>query len=213
MAEPAFVLLGPPASGKGTQGRLLAERAGLSYFSTGKQLRREMEAGSEFGRQAEPFLAAGNYVPDELALAIALAWLQQVDGGWVLDGFPRTVVQARELDNLLGDERHNLRALLLVVPEEELERRVGARRECADCSWTGTIALAGEAGACPACGGELTQRRDDALENFRMRLKAFDELTAPVAHYFEASSRLRRVSGVGDPEEVFQHLQSALEDS
>ena len=110
------MLLGPPASGKGTQGRLLAEDGKLAYLSTGKQLRHEIERQTELGQEAEGYLAAGQYVPDELALTLALGWLAKVEGGWVLDGFPRTIPQAERLDEFLGAEANDLRALLLEVP-------------------------------------------------------------------------------------------------
>ncbi len=210
MAVPRIVLLGPPASGKGTQGRLLANKGGLAYFSTGRQLRRELKAGTELGRRADPYLAAGCYVPDELALALALTWVSGVDGGWVLDGFPRTLPQAQDLDAFLAPQEAALRALILEVPKDELELRVGERRECSVCPWTGTRSGADPSGRCPSCGAELVQRSDDDLGNFRMRFKAFDELTAPVAGYYETSDRLRRVSGVGSPEEVFRRIQSVF---
>ena len=211
MDAPAIVLLGPPASGKGTQGRLLAKEGNLSYFSTGKQLRREMKAASPLGKEAEPYLAAGQYVPDELVLALVIGWIKKEKGGWVLDGFPRTLPQAEELDRVLGGDGAHLKALLLEGPVAELERRVIDRRECTACPWTGTkIQAEVSGGVCPSCGATLGQRHDDDLENFRRRLKAFEELTLPVAAYYEQSDRLLRVWGLGSPEEVFQNVQSEL---
>lgn len=211
VAAPGIVLLGPPASGKGTQGRMLAEHCELAYLSTGKQLRRELKAGSALGQRAEPFLAAGQFVPDDLALTLALDWIKGVEGGWVLDGFPRTLPQAENLDAFLGPQSDDLRALLLEVPASELERRVADRRECSVCPWTGTRAQAEASGHCPSCGGDLVQRQDDHLVNFRMRLKAFDDLTSPVAHYYDSTSRLQRVMGTGPPEEVFRQIQALYE--
>ncbi len=211
MAVPAIVLLGPPASGKGTQGRFLAKRFGLSYFSTGRQLRRELKAGSALGRKAEPFLENGRYVPDELALSLVIDWIEEECRGWVLDGFPRTVPQADQLDGLLGAECAILQAFLLEAPVEDLERRVLERRECTSCSWTGTKLQAEKSGGlCPTCGGQLGQREDDELANFRQRRQEFEELTLPVADYYEQSGRLRRVCGTGRPDEVFSRLQSNL---
>ena len=209
MSAHAIVLLGPPASGKGTQGRLLAAAEGISYLSSGQQLRKEVRAGSEVGKAAEPYLEAGNYVPDELALGLVTGWISEIHRGWILDGFPRTVPQAAELDQVLGSRKEELRALLIEGPAEELERRVADRRECRECSWTGTRAeVEGSQGICPSCGGRVGQRPDDDLENFRQRLKVFEELTLPVASYYEQSERLLRVWGIGSPEEVFHRLQS-----
>lgn len=211
MDAATIVLLGPPASGKGTQGRLLARERNLSYFSTGKQLRREMKAASRLGKEVEPYLAAGQYVPDELVLALVIGWIKKEKRGWVLDGFPRTLPQAEELDRVLGGDGAHLKALLLEGPVAELERRVIDRRECTACPWTGTkIQAEVSGGVCPSCGATLGQRHDDDLENFRRRLKAFEELTLPVAAYYEQSDRLLRVWGLGSPEEVFQNVQSEL---
>lgn len=185
--------------------------SGAAYFSTGRQLRHEMEGGTDLGRRAAEFLAAGQYVPDAMAEEIAFNWLGGVTDGWILDGFPRTVPQARELDRFLGSDRGLLQAVLLDVPVAELERRVSRRRECHGCTWVGTPEQAGSAGACPECGGTLRIRSDDALENFRKRMAAYDELTKPVADHYVECGRLRTVSGTGPAEEVFERLQSSLE--
>ena len=209
MSAHAIVLLGPPASGKGTQGRLLAAAEGLSCFSSGRQLRGEVRAGSQLGKSAEPYLEAGRYVPDELALGLVKGWISERHRGWILDGFPRTLPQAVELDRVLDSRQEELRALLIEGPVEELERRVADRRECRECSWTGTRAeVEGAQGICPSCGGMVGQRPDDDMENFRQRFKVFEELTLPVASYYEQSKRLLRVWCVGSPEEVFRRVQS-----
>jgi adenylate kinase len=190
---------------------LLAKEKKLSYFSTGKQLRREVKAGSVLGKEAEPYLVAGHYVPDELALALVADWIRKVNGGWVLDGFPRTLPQAEEFDRCLGRDRMHLRALLMDGSIAELKRRVTDRRECAGCPWIGTrIQAEAFGGACPSCGGRIEQRPDDDLENFRLRLKAFEELTLPAAVYYEQSARLFRISGEGTPAEVFRNVKSQL---
>ncbi len=211
MSAHAIVLLGPPASGKGTQGRLLAAAERLSYFSSGKQLRKEVRAGSELGKAAAPYLEAGEYVPDELALGLVTGWIKELNCGWILDGFPRTLPQAEELDQVLGSGKEELMALLMEGSVEELEKRVADRRECRECSWTGTrVEAEGTQDICPSCGGNVGQRLDDDLDNFRQRLKAFEELTLPVASYYEQSERLLRVWGIGTPEEVFHRVQSEL---
>ena len=131
-------MLGPPASGKGTQGRRLADSLGLAYLSTGALLREEMERGSVLGEKARPILARGGYLPDELMFPILAEWLEGRLGGWVLDGFPRSVPQAAFLDEWLA--RHGLKldaAIALEVPIEELVERIRNRVECPECRWTG----------------------------------------------------------------------------
>ena len=203
--------MGPPASGKGTQGRRLAEAQGCAYLSTGRQLRKEIEDDTRRGRLAETFLEKGQYVPDHLVVDLVNEWLGQASRGWVLDGFPRTVSQAEELDRILDPEDPSLRAVLFDVHSDELERRVIGRRECGECSWTGNVTEASESGGkCPSCGGQLQRRFDDIPENFRKRLKEFQDLTLPVASYYESSGRLLKVCGVGTQEQVFERLQSEL---
>lgn len=208
MEETRLVLLGPPACGKGTQGRLLAESFDLSYFSTGKQLRREVEAGTELGKEADTYLSRTEYVPDRLVMRLVAGWVRMVEGGWILDGFPRTLPQAVEWDAYPSEQIASMKALLIEVDRVELEERVSLRRECRHCSWSGTCR--GEE-ACPSCGQSLGQRRDDAPEAFRKRMDVYEELTVPVVDYFASSDRLVRVSGIGSPEEVFTRVQRALQ--
>jgi len=206
-----IVLLGPPASGKGTQGRLLAEALSLSYLSTGRRLRAEVADDTPRGRLAKKFLEKGQYVPDYLVVELINEWIGQVERGWVLDGFPRTLPQAEELDRILAPEESSLRSVLLHVDFSELEIRVVGRRECRECSWTGNVTEASETGGtCPGCGGRLHRRFDDIPENFRKRFKEFEDLTLPVSSYYEKSGRLLKVCGLGNQGKVFERLQSEL---
>lgn len=202
------VLFGPPACGKGTQGRRLAEWAGLRCFSTGKELRREVERGSEFGIHIDRYLSRDRYVPDEMALELAMNWLRESGPGWVMDGFPRTRPQAVKLDDFLGETAHWLRGVFLDVPLDELLRRAVGRWECGQCPWVGERI---DSGMCPACGGTLVKRRDDEPASVRRRNAVYEDLTLPVVEYFAESSRLIHVSGVGRPEEVFNRILLGLE--
>ena len=207
----AIVLLGAPASGKGTQGRLLSDAAGLSYLSTGRQLRKEVADKTHLGRLAEPYLAVSQFVPDQLVLDLVSEWINRVNGGWVLDGFPRTLAQAEELDRILAGDQARLRAALFEVKSDELERRVLGRRECQECSWTGNVSAGNPSvSLCPSCGGALHRRLDDNPENFRKRLDEFQKLTLPLVSFYEESGRLLKVCGGGTPEQVFASLQSEL---
>lgn len=178
-----IVLLGPPGSGKGTHGRRLAASLGLGYLSTGALLRQEMEAGSDLGNQALPILARGEYLPDELMSPILGEWLKRQSGsvGWVLDGFPRSLPQARFLDEQLS--QHGLEldaAVTLDVPFDELLVRVRERVECVDCRWSGQRAQLHEANRCPQCQGVAEPRADDSEENFRNRYGEFVAAVLPV---------------------------------
>jgi len=182
---PRFVLLGPPASGKGTQGRQLAESLGLAYLSTGALLREAMEEGTELGKQAEPILACGEYLPDRLMCPILADWLSRHPGGWVLDGFPRSLPQAVFLDERLsGYDLKIDAAVSLEVPFEPLLARIRNRVECPDCRWSGQWSQLTDKDKCPACGHPAGPRADDSEENFRRRHAEFVSLTQPViAHY------------------------------
>lgn len=196
------VLLGPPASGKGTQGRTLAASLGLGYLSTGAILREHVEQQSELGKKAAPILARGEYLPDELMFPILEDWLERQSGGWVLDGFPRSLPQALFLDGFL--ERGGLSldaAISLEVPFHELLERIRQRVECPECRWSGQRIQLAEGDHCPLCGHAAGARADDSEENFRNRHAEFVALTGPViAHY--AAMGLLHVCDATAPQDV-----------
>lgn len=199
----SFVMLGPPASGKGTQGRLFAEKRGFKYLSTGAQLRREIEKGSPLGMRAKGYLDAHQYVPDDLAIEMVATWLQSQSGGWLLDGFPRSVPQAEALLELVGE---SLVIIDLQVPAEELARRVSIRRECPKC---GTVAT-NERENCERCGSELASRADDSEKGFQERLKVYQELTLPALAYLRNRCLVVAIDGVGTREEIAIRIEDAL---
>lgn len=204
---PRIVLLGPPASGKGTQGRRLAEGLGLGYLSTGALLREAMEAGTDLGKQAEPILARGEYLPDDLMCPILADWLSRQTGGWVLDGFPRSMPQAVFLDDWLG--RHGLRvdaAVSLEVPFEVLIARIHQRVECPDCRWSGQRSELLATARCPACGGAAGPRADDGEENFRSRHAEFVSLTQPVIGHYRHLGLLCPCDATAPQDEVAARL-------
>lgn len=196
-----LVFLGPPASGKGTQGRRLADEEGLAYLSTGALLRDAVRKGTALGDQARPYLDRGDYVPDEIMVPMILEWVNEQHDGWVLDGFPRTVPQAKALDEALGDRK--LEAVILFVPDDELRRRVGSRLECLSCHRVGRE---GEKDACPRCGGELAPRADDAAANFESRLESYRELVLPTVSYYCEKWAARIINGMGSPDEVYARI-------
>lgn len=196
-----LVFLGPPASGKGTQGRRLADDQGLAYLSTGALLRQALRDETELGEKARPYLDRGEFVPDEIMVPMVLEWVGQQENGWLLDGFPRTLRQAEALDEALTEEP---RAIILHVPDEELRRRVACRLECVDCH---RVAREGEGLACPTCGGRLEPRADDASSNFENRLQEYRRLVLPAISYYCQNGRARIVNGTGSPDEVYARVK------
>ena len=209
-----IVLLGPPASGKGTHGRRLAESLGLGYLSTGALLRENMENATALGSAAAPILARGGYLPDELMCPVIAEWLGRHDNapGWVLDGFPRSLPQAEFLDSWLAEKGVALdAALALEVPFEELLRRIRDRVECPDCRWSGRRAELSEAGKCPKCGGSAAPRDDDGEGNFRNRHAEFVSLTIPAIDFYRRSGRLFSVPATGSKDETAAAILRELE--
>ncbi len=202
-----LLILGPPASGKGTQGRRLAEDLGLAYLSTGALLRSAVEEGTPLGKQAEPILAKGEYLPDELMCPIMGEWLGKQSDGWVLDGFPRSIPQAGFLSAWLSQKNLKLdAAILLEVPVGELLVRIGNRLECPECRWSGRKQELNGAGRCPECGGVTGPRADDTPANFRSRLSEYEGNTLPVVARYEDAGLLHRFDATSGPDEVAERL-------
>lgn len=205
--------MGPPGAGKGTQGDRLAARFDVPRLATGDMLREAREVGSELGRQARRYMDAGELVPDDVILGLIDEAVRALsDGGFVLDGFPRTVAQARELQALLSRREEPLDAVVeLVVPEEELVRRLSGRRLCQACGEVTHVSAVGERSPCPACGGELIQRTDDRPETVRRRLQVYRDQTEAVQKWYRASDvPVHAVDGTGSVTEVSDRLLAVL---
>lgn len=202
-----LVLLGPPASGKGSQGRRLAEDLGLAYLSTGALLRSAVEEGTGLGKQAAPVLERGEYLSDELMCSIMADWLGKQKGGWVLDGFPRSAAQADFLAGWLTEKNLRLSAaILLEVPVDELLVRLGNRIECPECRWSGRRQELNGADRCPECGGVPGPRADDTPANFRSRLAEYEENTLPVVSRYQEEGLLHRFDATRGPDAVAKRL-------
>lgn len=211
-----IVLLGPPASGKGTQGRRLSAQLGLEYLSTGAMLREAIENRTRLGLAAAPVLERGAYLPDDLICPILADWLQEHDTGigWVLDGFPRTLAQASFLDDWLAARASTLDvAIALEAPLPELLQRIRDRVECPDCRWSGKRDELSASGNCPGCGGKAAAREDDDEANFRNRYAEFTANTLPAIDFYRQTGRLLAVSAAGTREEtsaaILRGLRSA----
>jgi adenylate kinase len=208
-----IVLLGPPASGKGTQGRRLASSLGLAYLSTGALLRENVENGTGLGLAAKPILDRGEYLPDGLICPILADWLATNDSGkgWVLDGFPRSVPQAEFLERWLAENGAELdAAVALEVPFDELLGRIRDRVECPDCRWSGQRKELSEDGRCPKCGGSAAPRMDDSEANFRNRHAEFLSLTVPAIDFYRERGNLVPVPATAPKDETAATILSSL---
>jgi len=202
------VMLGPPGAGKGTQAERLARRHGLPKISTGDILREAVQAGTELGLIARATMEAGNLVGDEVMIGIVRERLDRPDArrGFVLDGFPRTVVQAAALDGLV-EGRGPLVVLDIVVPEDVLVRRLATRRICGNCGVNAAVEWTGD---CQKCGGKLIARIDDSVEIVRERLKIFLRQTRPLVDYYSRRATFRSIDGNQPPDIVTQRIDEAL---
>lgn len=210
------VIMGPPGCGKGTQATGIVESYRVTHISTGDMLRAAVKSGSELGQRVESILAAGELVSDELMMDLIRERLQQDDarGGWLLDGFPRTVPQAEGLLALLQEIGQPVDTVVsLEVPDEEIVRRLSGRLTCRECGHT-TNRDAVDAAApdrCHQCGASaLYQRDDDKEETIRTRLQVYRSKTYPAAETLGQQYPLLRVDGLGTPAEIAQRITGAL---
>ena len=209
-----LIIMGPPGVGKGTQGEFLAERFGVPRLSTGDMIRAALEAGTPLGERVRAYYEAGELVPDEVVLGLVAEAFDgsEASGGFVLDGFPRTVPQADGLGELLAARGIGLDAVLsLEAPEEELVGRISGRRVCGACGFVTHVRAVGAAAACPDCGAALVQRSDDRAETVRNRLAVYGAQTEPLlAYYARSETGLTAVDGTGTLEAVRDRLFETL---
>jgi adenylate kinase len=213
-----LIFIGPPGSGKGTQAKRLAAQHGVPHISTGDMLREAIADGTELGRQAAPIMASGALVSDDLMLGIIDDRLAKSDAerGFILDGFPRTLVQAEKLETIVGNTSGNgvegLRVLQLLVPDDAIVERISLRRSCPTCGAIYHLASAPPAVdmVCDRDGAELIARPDDNETAVRKRLEAFHRQTLPVATFYKSKNLLREVDGVGPVDQVFERIEKSL---
>lgn len=204
-----IILLGAPGAGKGTQAAFIKEKYGVPHISTGDILRRNIADGTPLGLKAKSYIDAGALVPDEVVIGLVEDRLAQSDcnGGYILDGFPRTVAQAEALDRVARIDV----AINVDVPFDVIVDRLSGRRVCA-CGETYHISTLDGDETCRKCGKPLYIRDDDKPETVLRRLEVYRQQTAPLADYYEAQGKLRNIAATGSREEIFADIEKVLDD-
>jgi adenylate kinase len=211
------IMLGPPGSGKGTQAQKMAERYHIPQISTGDILRGAVKEKTPLGVEAKGYMDQGRLVPDEVVVGIVRDRVKAPDcnGGFILDGFPRTLPQAEALDATLQEMKKEIDHVVSIeVGTEELLRRLTGRRTCRTCGAMYHLMFNPPAkeGICDTCGGELYQRDDDQEATIRARLQVYEEQTAPLIAYYRKRGLLRTIDGVGAIEKIFEEIVQAVEE-
>lgn len=209
------ILLGPPGAGKGTQAERLARESGVPHVSTGDMFRRALALETPLGLRAKEYMSRGALVPDEVVVGIVKERLAEEDcrGGFVLDGFPRTVPQADALETTVRELGLSLPvAVALEVPDEVTVQRLTGRRVCRECGANYHVLYGPprEEGRCDRCGGELYQREDDRESTVRKRLDVYRRETEPLMTYYRERGRLRTVDGDRDVDGVYRRIVEAV---
>jgi adenylate kinase len=210
------VLLGPPGAGKGTLAAVLKEKFGLLHISTGDLLREEMKSGSDLGNKVKKFVESGDLVPDQIVIEMIEKKLARNDlgiKGYMLDGFPRTTVQAEDLDKILAKIGRPIDfALYMQASLPVILQRLTGRRVCRKCGAISHVVNrpSKRPGICDLCDGELYQRADDTEETIRNRMQVYEQKTAPIIEYYQKQSKLQTVSGDKDTEYITNIVAKTL---
>jgi len=209
-----LILLGAPGAGKGTQAQKIQEFFHIPKISTGDMLRAARAAQTPLGLQAEAYMVAGKLVPDEVVIGLIQERLAQDDckKGYILDGFPRTLPQAKALGEMLQVHGNIDKVVNIEVNEDSLVKRLTGRRQCEKCSqgYHLEFAPSQKQGICDRCGGKLFQRNDDKEDTIRARLKVYQEMTAPLIEFYKKENVLKTISGSGTVDEIFKNIVDVL---
>jgi adenylate kinase len=215
-ATPRLVLLGKQGAGKGTQALRLAAHYEITHISTGDMFRAQAAQGTAFGLEAKRYMDEGELVPDEIVIGVIEECTVPggpLGEGFVLDGFPRTLNQARELDRVLGDRPIDL-AVDLEVPRDIVLDRISGRRVCENCQRLYHVNMPPtQPWVCDTCGGNVKQRDDDTEEAVERRLALYDQETVPIIDYYRDRGILATVDGVGEGDEVFERLVKVIDEN
>lgn len=211
-----IIMLGAPGAGKGTQAKRIAAKYGIPHISTGDIFRANIKNGTELGRKAKVYMDQGLLVPDELVVDLIMDRFAEPDcvKGYVLDGFPRTIPQAKALDDALTKNGEAVEyAIDVDVPDENIVARMSGRRACVGCGATYHLVTIPpkKEGICDTCGGELILRDDDKPETVQKRLTVYHDQTQPLIEYYKSKGILKTVDGTNDPETTFNDVVAIIE--
>jgi adenylate kinase len=212
------VFLGGPGAGKGTQAKRLSEVCKVAHISTGDMLRSHVQRATELGKKAKALMDAGKLVPDDLIVAMVQDRIGESDAkaGWILDGFPRTLVQAEALDRLLGSSTANkvTHVIYFQIADPVLQKRLVGRRNCSKCGaiWHVENKPTRADGICDTCGGALVHRADDRPEAIAKRLQEFHAVTAePLRNYYKKHGVLKEIDANRSPDVIYQELVQLMQ--
>lgn len=210
-----IVLIGAPGAGKGTQARLLQERRGIPQISTGDMFREMKTLDTPLAREVQEIMASGKLISDDITYKIVRDRTSREDcrNGYILDGYPRTAVQAEQLENLAAEQTKVIQAIEVDVPRDELTKRLTGRRSCPVCGEIYNVhskppKIDGRCDLHP--DAELVHRADDNEESVATRLATYDEQTKPLLDYYQKTGRLRKVDGRGDVEQIYAELEKLI---
>ncbi len=210
-----IILIGPPGAGKGTQATRMIDRLQVPQISTGDMFRAAVKEGSPMGKKAKEYMDKGALVPDDVVIGVVKERFQKPDckKGFILDGFPRTLEQAKALDGLLKDLGTKLDHVVVIeVPDDYLVKRLTGRRTCRGCNYMHHIEFdpPKKSGVCDKCGGELYQRDDDQEATIRQRLTTYHGQTSPLIEYYGKQNIVRKINGTLSMEKVQDEIKKAI---
>ena len=210
-----MILMGPPGAGKGTQAANLVKEYGLTHISTGDIFRKALKEQTKYGVIAKYFMQFGHLVPDDYTIQMVREYLQENEfpNGFVLDGFPRTIIQARELESIAKEFKFNIDAVInLDIELDRLVPRLSGRRTCKECGASFHIEYNPPKveGVCDACGGELYHRPDESEEAVKVRLDTYEKQTRPLIDYYTMKGQITNINGDQSMEDVFKDIKASV---
>lgn len=211
-----IILMGPPGAGKGTQATNIVKEYGCAHISTGDIFRKALKEQTKYGVIAKYFIQFGHLVPDDYTIAMVRDYLRENEfpNGFILDGFPRTIIQARELESIAREFKFKITATLnLAVDFEKLAKRLSGRRTCKECGATYHVEFnpPKQENICDKCGGDLYQRPDESEEAVKVRLDTYTKQTAPLIDYYTMMGEITNINGDQSMEDVFDEIKNSLE--